>query len=288
MNPPVVDKLGLIAGNGEFPVLIARECTRLGIPVVVAAIREEADPALESLAARIEWMGLGQLGRAIRFLRKEGVRQAIMAGHVKQVRIFGKDHPDLRMLALLARLPQRNPDRLLGAIAAELERDGIELLDSTCLLQQIVPREGVLTKRSPGGREKSDIEYGLPIAREIARMDLGQTIVVCHKQVVAVEALEGTDACIERAGDLTHGQQLTVIKVSKPSQDMRFDVPVIGRRTIEVLERAHATVMTVDAGRSLIFEKEAVLDLADAAGISLVAVAPPADDGSADAGSESP
>ena len=278
MSQAIAGKLGLIAGNGEFPLLIARECARRNIPLIVSAIRDETDPAVGELAARIEWMGLGQLGRMIRFFRKEGVTQAIMAGHVKQVRIFGRDHPDLRMLSMLARLNQRNTDKLLGAIADELHRDGIELLDSTCLLQQIVPQEGVLTKRKPGAREWADIRYGLPIAREIARMDLGQTIVVCHQQVVAVEALEGTDAAIERAGSLTHGQKLTVIKVSKPSQDMRFDVPVIGRKTIDVLQQSHATVMTVDAGRSLMFEKDEVLAMADRAGISLLAVAPPADE----------
>jgi len=270
------ERLGLIAGNGDLPVLIARQCRDRGIPCVIAAIREEADPAIAEYAAEIQWLGLGQLGGLMRFFKRAGVSEAMMAGKVLQVRIFGKDHPDLRMFRLLARLPKRNADSLLTGIADDMAREGITLLDSTLLIRHLVPEPGPLTRRLPDARERKDMDFGLPIAREIARMDIGQTIVVFHQAVAAVEGMEGTDAAIERAAALAKGQKLTVIKVSKPDQDLRFDVPVMGRRPIEVLQACRATAMVMDAGRSLILEKEAVLAEADRAGIVIVAIPPTA------------
>ncbi len=269
-------KLGIIAGNGEFPLMVLAECRRQGIETAVAAIKDETEPVVIQQATEAMWMGVGQLGRLIRWFRARNIHTAVMAGQVRHVRIFGKDRPDLRMMALLARLPRKNTDSLLGAIADELSAAGIQLMDSTLLLQDMVPREGVLSQRKPNRNEQRNIEYGRFVAREIARLDLGQTIVVRDQAVVAVEAMEGTDETIRRAAGLSHGKHLTVIKVSKPNQDMRFDVPVMGIRTVEVLRECGVTAMAIDAERSLIFHKNDVLKLADEAGIALVAL-PPAD-----------
>src|SRR5215510_868872 len=198
-------KLGLIAGNGQFPFLVLEGAKRAGASVAVAAIREETDPEIEALAERLTWVGIGQLGKMLRFFKDEGVEKAIMAGQVKHVQIFSRTVPDVRMLKLLLKLPRRNTDALIGAVADELLKEGIELIDSTYFLQEYVPRKGVLTRREPDHRERDDIEYGLEIARELARLDLGQTIVVRAKACVAVEAMEGTDVTIRRAGELIHG-----------------------------------------------------------------------------------
>lgn len=269
-------RLGLIAGGGEFPFLVADECRRLGIEVVAAAVRDETEEGLAARVAKSQWLGVGQLGKLIRYFKQERVEAALMAGKVRHVRIFGRDHPDLRMLGLLARLPARNTDNLLGGIADELEREGIRLLDSTRILRRMVPGAGILTRRLPDRREKLDMEFGLRIAREIARLDIGQTIVVRDQAVVAVEAMEGTDQAIERAAGLGNGKKLTVIKVSKPDQDMRFDVPVIGPQTIEVLSRCRVSALALDADRSLIFHIEDVIQAANQAGLVLVAVPPAA------------
>ena len=216
-------KLGLIAGNGKFPFLVLEGAKRAGTPVAVAAIREETDPSIESLADRLTWVGIGQLGKMLRFFKDEGVDKAIMAGQVKHVQIFSRAIPDVRMLKLLLRLPRRNTDALIGAVADELASEGIELIDSTFFLKDQLPQPGTLTKRAPDERERSDVEYGLEIARGIAGMDLGQTIVVRDRACVAIEAMEGTDAVIRRAGELVRGR-LTVVKIAKPDQDMRFVV----------------------------------------------------------------
>ena len=276
MNEPLPERLGLIAGGGEFPLMIARQCRQLGIPCHVAAIRDEADAAVAEGAASIQWLGIGKLGRLIRFFKDAGVTQAIMAGYVKHVRIFGRDRPDLRAISLLGRLPRRNTDAILGALADELGREGVRVVDSTLLLRDLVPPAGLLTRRAPDRHERLDLEYGLAIAREIARLDLGQTVVVCRRVVVAVETLEGTDVTIERAAALTQDEKLTVVKVSKPDQDMRFDVPIIGARTVDVLTRNRVSAMAVDAGRSLMLDKPDVLKRLDAAGITLVGVTAPA------------
>src|SRR5438876_5819504 len=218
-------KLGLIAGNGKFPFLVLEGARRAGATVAVAAIREETDPAIEKLADRFTWVGIGQLGKMLRFFKNEGVDKAIMAGQVKHVQIFSRAIPDVRTLKMLLRLPRRNTDALIGAVAGELASEGIELIDSTYFVKDRLPPPGTLTKREPDERERGDIEYGLEIAKEIARLDLGQTIVVRNRACVAIEAMEGTDAVIRRAGELARGR-LTVVKIAKPDQDMRFDVPV--------------------------------------------------------------
>src|SRR5207237_4597134 len=233
-------KLGLIAGNGNFPFLVLEGARRAGATVAVAAIREETDPAIEKLADKFSWVGIGQLGKMLKFFKKEGVDKAIMAGQVKHVQIFSGAIPDVRMLKMLLRLPRRNTDALIGAVANELANEGIELIDSTHFLKDQLPDPGNLTKRAPDERERSDIEYGLGIANEIARLDLGQTIVVRDRACVAIEAMEGTDATVRRAGQLARGR-LTVVKVAKPDQDMRFDVPVVGPPTVAAMSDAGAT-----------------------------------------------
>jgi len=264
-------RYGLIAGNGRFPFLVLEGAGRAGVEMSVAAIREEADPAIEKIAGRIKWIGIGQLGKMIRFFKREGVERAIMAGQVKHVQIFSGAIPDVRMLKLLLKLPRRNTDALIGAIADELASEGIELIDSTFFLHDYLPREGTLSKREPTETERGDIAYGLEVAREIARLDLGQTIVVRARACVAIEAMEGTDACILRAGTLARGR-LTVVKVAKPDQDMRFDVPVVGLPTIEAMIEAHATCLCITTGKTLMFDSDEMLRLANEKRISIVAV----------------
>ena len=264
-------KFGLIAGNGKFPFMVVEGARQAGAPMVVAAIREETDPSIEELADRVEWVGIGQLGRMIRFFKDEGVEKAIMAGQVKHVQIFSRAVPDARMLKVLLRLPRRNTDSLIGAIAAELQSEGIELIDSTYFLQQHLPQTGTLTRRQPDKHERDDIEYGLEIAREIARLDLGQTIVVRAKACVAIEAMEGTDETIRRAGRLVN-KRLTVVKIAKPNQDMRFDVPVVGVPTIETMVEAGATCLCITAGKTLMFDRDEMIRLANDRKIAIVAV----------------
>src|SRR5687768_10946 len=264
-------KFGLIAGNGRFPFMVVEGAKQAGARMVVAAIREETDPSIEELADRVEWVGIGQLGRMIRFFKDEGVEKAIMAGQVKHVQIFSRAVPDARMLKVLLRLPRRNTDALIGAIATELESEGIELVDSTCFLQDSLPQSGNLTRRQPSKQEQEDIEYGLDIAREIARLDLGQTIVVRGKACVAIEAMEGTDETIRRAGRLVNGR-LTVVKVAKPDQDMRFDVPVVGLPTIEAMVEAGGTCLSITAGKTLMFDRDELIRAAEKNKISILAV----------------
>ena len=264
-------KFGLIAGNGKFPFMVVEGARQSGVELVVAAIREETDPEMERRVERVKWVGIGQLGRMIRFFKEEGVEKAIMAGQVKHVQIFSRAVPDARMLKVLLRLPRRNTDSLIGAIASELQSEGIELVDSTCFLQDSLPARGTITRREPQKSEREDIEYGLEIAREIARLDLGQTIVVRGKACVAIEAMEGTDETIRRAGKLAKGR-LTVVKVAKPNQDMRFDVPVVGVPTIEAMIEAGATCLCITAGKTLMFDREEMIRAADKNKISIVAV----------------
>jgi DUF1009 family protein len=263
-------KLGLIAGNGKFPFLVLEGAKRAGTSVAVAAIREETDPSIESLADRLTWVGIGQLGKMLRFFKSEGVDKAIMAGQVKHVQIFSRAIPDVRMLKMLLRLPRRNTDALIGAVANELASEGIELIDSTFFLKDQLPQPGTLTRRAPDDRERSDVEYGLEIARGIAGMDLGQTIVVRDRACVAIEAMEGTDAVIRRAGELVRGR-LTVVKIAKPDQDMRFDVPVVGVPTIESMKDSGATCLCLTAGKTLMFDREAMVKLADRHKIAILA-----------------
>jgi hypothetical protein len=262
---------GLIAGNGNFPFLVVEGAKRTGQKLVVAAIREETDRRIEEVADKVLWVGIGQLGKMIKFFKSEGVEKAIMAGQVKHVQIFSGALPDLRMLKMLYNLPRRNTDSLIGGVADELAKDGIELIDSTYFIQDQLAHEGVLSRRKPNEIEQGNIEYGLHLANEIARLDLGQTIVVRAKACVAIEAMEGTDATIKRAGELAKGK-LTVVKVAKPNQDMRFDVPVVGIPTIKTMIEAGATCLSVTAGKTLIFDREKMLDLANRHKICVVAV----------------
>ena len=245
---------------------------RAGVELAVAAIKEEADPAVAQLAHTVEWLSVGHLGKLIKFLQGAGVTHAIMAGQVKHVQIFKLNAlPDLRMAKMLARLKRRNTDALLGAVADELAAEGITLIDSTTFLEPLLARAGTLTKRAPNKHELADIEYGLHVAHELARLDLGQTIVVKDQAVVALEAMEGTDATIRRAAELVRGRPLTVIKVAKPNQDMRFDVPVIGLQTIETLSACHVTAMSLTADKTLIFDRAETLAAAERGKIAIVA-----------------
>jgi UDP-2,3-diacylglucosamine hydrolase len=279
-------KLGLIAGNGRFPFLLLDAARAQGFAVTVAAIREETDPEINHRAAADEhitlhWLSLGELSRLIEVFHKENVTAAIMAGQVKHKQIFSSIRPDWRLAKLLLNLRTRNTDMLLGAVAKVLADEGIELISSTAFLQPLLAQEGVLTKRAPDEQERKNIEYGMGVARAVAGFDIGQTVVVAAQACVAVEAMEGTDAAIERAGRLmesldedasTLERKLTVVKVAKPNQDMRFDVPVIGIRTVETMIRAGASCLSVEAGRTLLFDRETLLKRASEAGIAIVAV----------------
>jgi UDP-2,3-diacylglucosamine hydrolase len=262
---------GLIAGNGNFPFLVVEGAQKARQKLVVVAIREETDKRIEEVAEKVIWVGIGQLGKMIKFFKSEGVEKAIMAGQVKHVQIFSGALPDLRMLKMLYNLPRRNTDSLIGGVANELAKDGIELIDSTYFMHDQLAQEGVLSKRLPDQMERGNIEYGLHIANEIARLDLGQTIIVRAQACVAIEAMEGTDATIRRAGELAKGK-LTVVKVAKPNQDMRFDVPVVGIPTIKTMIEAGATCLSLTAAKTLIFDREKMLELANQHKICVVAV----------------
>jgi UDP-2,3-diacylglucosamine hydrolase len=265
---------GLIAGNGDFPFLVLEGARSRGIEMAVIAIREEASPALERAAKRLHWVSLGELSRTISLLHDEGVKHAVLAGQVKHNKIFSSIRPDWRLAKLLVSLPSRNTDSLIGAIARVLGDEGIELVDSTKFLGPLLAAPGVLTRRAPTEAESADIEYGHQIGRQIAGLDLGQTVVIRDRACVAIEAMEGTDETIERAARITGGQHLVVVKVSKPHQDMRFDVPVVGLKTIEVMRHANATALAIDAGRTLLFDRHALIQAADEAGIAIQAFAP--------------
>ena len=266
-------RIGLIAGNGRFPFLALQGATDLGHAVTVVAIKEEAFPDLEDAArkagADLHWVSLGQLGKCIKLLRNAGVSQAVMAGQVRHVKIFSGIVPDLKLLSVLSRLKSRNTDALISAVADVLRADGIELLDSTAFLSPLLAREGVLTSRAPTDQELADFEFGYRMADAIAALDIGQTIAVKDKAVVAVEAMEGTDAVIGRAGHLA-GPGVRIVKVAKPNQDMRFDVPVIGIATIRAMHLAGATALSLDAGRTLVLDGEHVLASANEASITIV------------------
>jgi UDP-2,3-diacylglucosamine hydrolase len=267
-------QLGLIAGNGRFPFLVLEAARAQGYDVTVIAAREETEPALSEAAARqgaaIHWISLGQLGTCVRLLREAGVTRAVMAGQVKHTKIFaGGIVPDLTLLSLLRHLRTKNTDGLIGAVAGVLREHGIELVDSTALLTPLLARAGVLTRRAPTDDEQADFAFGYLVADAVAGLDIGQTIVVRDRAVVAVEAMEGTDATIARAGALA-GAGVRVIKVAKPQQDMRFDVPVVGVATIRAMHQAGATALSIDAGRTLVIDGDPVFAAADEAGIAVV------------------
>jgi DUF1009 family protein len=287
-----MDRLGLIAGNGRFPFLLLDAARAHGLQVIVAAIKEETDPEMDARAAtdpgiRVHWLSLGELSRLIETFQAEGVKRAVMAGQVKHKQIFSSIRPDWRLAKLLLNLRTRSTDVLLGAVAKVLGDEGIELISSTAYLEPLLARAGVLTSRAPDVEELKDIVYGRSVARAIAGYDLGQTVVIAAQACVAVEAMEGTDATIARAGALfrtldaggvsgtqqtsTLRRELTVVKVAKPNQDMRFDVPVIGVATIETMQQAGATCLAIEAGRTLMFDPAAIVARADLAGIAIVA-----------------
>jgi DUF1009 family protein len=275
------EKIGLIAGNGKFPFLVLDAARAQGYPVVVAAIKEETFPEIESHgAASVHWLSLGELSKLIETFQREGVRRAVMAGQVRHKQIFSSIRPDWRLAKLLLSLTTRNTDSLLGAIAKVLADEGITLENSTWLLEPLLVKPGVLTSREPTEPERKNIEYGRAVARQVAQHDIGQTVVIAESACVAVEAMEGTDATIERAGQIMrslHGdastlsRALTVVKIAKPNQDMRFDVPVIGVKTITVMQSAGASCLAVDAGKCLLLDGEKVVEAANAADIALVA-----------------
>jgi DUF1009 family protein len=282
-----VTKLGLIAGNGRFPFLLLDAARAHGLEVIVAAIKEETDPEMNERAAadsgvRVHWLSLGELSKLIETFQAEDVTQAVMAGQVKHKQIFSSIRPDWRLAKLLLSLRTKNTDMLLGAVAKVLGDEGIELISSTAYLEPLLAKAGVLTDRRPSEQEEKDIAYGRKVADAIAGYDIGQTVVVASQACVAVEAMEGTDAAIERAGAImktlaaegeasTLDRSLTVVKVAKPKQDMRFDVPVIGLKTIEAMEHAQATCLAIEAQRTLIFDQGTVLLRANQAGIAIVA-----------------
>ena len=293
-------KLGLIAGNGSFPLLLLDAARAQGAQVVVAAIREETSPLIESRGAvAVHWLSLGELGKLIDTFKREGVSTAIMAGQVKHKQIFSAIRPDWRLAKVLFSLGTRNTDSLIGAVAKVLEDEGIHLISSTSYLEPLLAKPGVLTRRAPNEAEQKNIEYGRQVARHLAQYDIGQTVVIAESACVAVEAMEGTDATILRAGEIMKSaaatptranpprvgdpgapegesvlsRALTVVKVAKPNQDMRFDVPVIGLKTVETMQRAGASCLTVDAGKCLFLDGDKIVEAANAAGIAIVAAA---------------
>ena len=267
-------RYGLIAGNGRFPFLVLEAARSLGVEVVVVAIKEEAFPRIADLGYKTHWIGLGQLGKLIELLKREGVDQALMAGQVQHKQIFSSIVPDRRLLKLLMSLGSRNTDSLIGGVADVLEQEGIRLIDSTAFLKPLIPEAGVLTRRSPGDSEIKDIHYGRGIAKEMARMDIGQSVVVRNQACVAVEAMEGTDAAIRRAAGLTGNQPVTVIKVSKPRQDMRFDVPVVGVPTLRLMAEVRASALAIDARKTLLLDRMELIRVADRHRIAIVAFDP--------------
>jgi DUF1009 family protein len=268
-----VARIGIIAGNGRFPFLALQGARALGHDVTVVAVKEEAFPDLEASAreagADLHWVSLGQLGTCIKLLKRAGVTQAVMAGQVRHVKIFSGIVPDLKLLSVLTRLKARNTDALISAVADVMRADGIELLDSTVFLSPLLAGDGPLTSRRPTAEEAADFEFGYRMADAIAALDIGQTIAVKDKAVVAVEAMEGTDEVIRRAGQLA-GAGVRIVKVAKPNQDMRFDVPVIGMATIHAMRQAGASALSVDAGRTLVLDGGQVFAAADAGGIAIV------------------
>jgi UDP-2,3-diacylglucosamine hydrolase len=262
------EPLGLIAGNGRFPFLAAAGAKRAGRRVVALAIREEAAPELEQAVDEFHWVGLGQLGKAIELLRRAGAREAVMAGQVKHRQIFSGVVPDLKLMGVLARLAFQNTDSLIGAVAEALARDGITLLPSVAFLASELATAGAMTRRRPGRGERRDVEYGERVARALAEMDLGQTAVVKDRAAVALEAMEGTDETIRRAGRIA-GRGTTVVKVSKPRQDMRFDVPVVGPGTLDAMHESGASVLALDAGRTLLIDRAEFLARADAIAVAV-------------------
>lgn len=263
--------LGLITGNGSFPELVLKEAKEQGIRVALCAIKEETDPRLESLADQTHWIRLGQLGAVVDFFKREHIKQAIMAGKITKTNLLkGEIRPDLEMIKALAKVRNHSDDSLLGAIANHLNSKGIKLLSSTSFLtDESLPKKGILTKRKPSKDELADIEFGWRLAKEMGRLDIGQTVVVKNEAVLAIEAIEGTDEAILRGGRLGFGE-VTVVKVAKPNQDMRFDVPTIGLKTLDALIQAKARVLAFEAGKTILIDRKQFIDGANEYKITVV------------------
>lgn len=269
-----MSKYGMIAGNGRFPLLALETARSLGDEVVVIALREEASPELEALAAKCHWISIGELGRLIDILKKADITEVIMAGQVRHASIFSSIRPDWRLIKLLASLREKNTEALIGGVAKVLAGEGIRLADSTLFLKPLLAGAGVLNKRKPASDEERDIAYGRRIANTLAGLDVGQSVAICEQACVAVEAMEGTDAMLERAASLVNGKPLCLVKVSRRRGHLLFDVPVAGPQTIEVMRRCGATVLAVDAGRTLLLDRAEMLDKANQAGIAVVGCEP--------------
>jgi UDP-2,3-diacylglucosamine hydrolase len=264
-------KIGLIAGNGKFPLIFAEEAKQKGITLVAVAHRGETSKAIEQLADAVTWVYVGELGKIIRTFHRAGVKEAVMVGGIQKVRLFSNFRPDLRGAAFLARLRSREDDRLLRGVAEELEGEGIRVLESTMFLDQIIPSEGVLTSCSPTSEQWEDVRFGFQMAKEVGRLGIGQTVVVKNRVVLAVEAIDGTDAAIRRGGDLVRGG-IVVVKVSKPQQDLRFDVPTVGMETIRTVYESKGAVLAIEADKTIVLEKAELVTQADRWGIAVVAV----------------
>lgn len=267
-------RYALIAGSGRFPVLALEQAGKLGHRVVAVGIKEEASPEIEALAPRCYWISLGQLGRLIEILKQEGIDEVMLAGQVRHARIFSSIRPDWRLAKLLASLPEKNTDSLIGGVVDVLEKQGIRVVDSTSLLKPLIAEEGVLTKRKPARDELADISYGRRIANALAGFDVGQSVVICERACVAVEAMEGTDAMLRRAASLASGRPLRLVKVGRRRKHLLFDVPVAGSSTIPVMVETRTTAMAVDAGRTLLLDRERMLAQADGAGIAIIGLRP--------------
>ena len=271
-----VDKVGLIAGSGRFPLIFAQNARESGVRVITVAHRGETAEEIERFAEEVTWVHVGQLGKIIRTFRNADVRNAVMAGGIRKARLLSHFRPDPRGLALLARMKRRDDDYLLRGVAAELEREGIRVLESTLFLERIIPAEpGVLTRTGPGPEQWKDVRLGIPVAKTLGGLGIGQTLVLKAGVILAVEAVEGTDAAIRRGGEMVDGA-VVVVKMSKPQQDLRFDVPAVGPGTIEVLKEVGGGVLAVEPRRSILLDREKLLAAADRAGIAVVAVAPEA------------
>jgi DUF1009 family protein len=267
-------RYALIAGSGRFPLLALESARRLGHELVVIALQEEASPEIEPLAGRCHWVSLGQLGQLIGLLKQEGVSEVMMAGQVKHVKLFSDILPDWRLVKLLASLPHRNTDALIGGVARELEKEGIKLVDSTALLKPLLADEGVLTDRKPSQEELADLRYGRRIAGVLAGFDIGQSVAICEGACIAVEAMEGTDAMLRRAASLANGRPLRLIKSSRRRAHLLFDVPVAGLATIPVMQETNTTVLAVDAGRTLLLDRDRMIEAANAANLAIVGCLP--------------
>ena len=266
-------RYGLIAGNGRFPLLALESARRLGHDVTVIAIREEAAPEIESLAPRCHWISLGQLGKLIEILKEEAITEVVMCGQVKHARIFSSIRPDWRLARLLASLPWKNTDGLIGGVIKILEDEGIHLRDSTWLLKPLLADAGALTKRRPDKEETADIDYGRRVANALAGFDVGQSVAICERACVAVEAMEGTDAMLRRAAGLVNGRRMALVKVARRREHLLFDVPVVGLSTIPVMRETGTTVLSVEAGRTLMLDKEEMIAEANTADIAIVGTA---------------